>query len=194
MKRVRVVLFLIAIMVLDPLGLVAQVRPHSPPRQRQELMSRVQQGFGRMIQTQMGLDQDELMGLQEVMQSFREDRQALNQDQASLRYGLRDPALPEMAHEDAMAILDEMVRLQEVELELYRKEMVELLKVLSPVQVVQFYRIRDEWGQRIQRLRQGGGPGGLGGPGGPGGPGGTGGRPGGTGGSMDWLDWFPQIR
>ena len=194
MKPVRVVLFLMALIVLDPIGLVAQVRPRGQPRQRQELMSRVQQGFGRMVQTQMGLDQNELRGLQEVMQSFREDRQALNQDQASLRFGLRDPALPGMAHEDAMAILDEMVRLQEVELELYRKEMVELLKVLSPVQVVQFYRIRDEWGQRIQRLRQGGGPGGLGGPGGPGGPGGTGGRPGGTGGSMDWLDWFPQIR
>ena len=188
MKRVRVVLFLTALMVLDPIGLVAQVRPRGQPRQRQELMSRVQQGFGRMVQSQMGLTQDELMNLQEVMQSFREDRQALNQDQASLRYGLRDPALPEMAHEDAMAILDEMVRLQEVELELYRREMVELLKVLSPVQVVQFYRIRDEWGQRIQRLRQGGRPGG------PGGPGGTVGRPGGTGGSMDWEDAFPLIR
>lgn len=139
------------------------------------------------MRNQLDLEAEDLASLQAVMQSFREDRQMLNQDQASLRYRLRDPALQELAEEDARAVLAEMVRVQEVELELYRREQAELLTVLNPRQLVQFYRIREDWGQRIQQLRRGGGPGG------PGGPGGTVGRPGGTGGSMDWGESLPPL-
>jgi hypothetical protein len=94
------------------------------------------------------------------MRSFREDRQGLNQAQATLRYSLRDPSLEQMDEAQARELLGEMIRVQEAELELYRREQQSLLTVLSPNQLVRFYRIRDEWGQRLQRLRQGGGPGG----------------------------------
>lgn len=100
-------------------------------------------------------------------------------EQASLRHRLRDPALEEVAPGEAMEILNGLVRAQEDELALYKKEQTELLTVLSPAQLVQFYRIRDEWGQRIQQMRQrrrpGGPPGGLSpNPGGSGrGPGGS---------------------
>ena len=191
MKSFVMTILLAAMLALEPSATSAQTRPGGPPGQRQQLEQRLQRGFGGMVRSQLDLEEEELASLQAVMQSFREDRQALNQDQASLRYRLRDPALQELAEEDARAVLAEMVRVQEVELELYRREQVELLTVLNPRQLVQFYRIREDWGQRIQQLRRGGGPGG--GPGGPGGPGGTVGRPGGTGGSMDWGEILPPL-
>ena len=153
--------------------------------QRQELENRLQQGFGRMVAGRLGLERDGLAALQEVMQSFRENRMALNQDQAALRRRLRNPALEEMGEAEARDLLNEMVRVQEAELELYRREQVELLTVLRPTQLVLFYSIRDEWGARIQQMRQGGGPGGFGPPGG---PGGTLGLPGGIGGAVDWYE------
>ena len=70
-----------------------------------------------------------------------------------------------------------MLELQERELALYRREQSELLEVMTPLQVLQFYRLREDFGQRLNQLRQrrgpgggqGGGPGGLGTPiGGPG--------------------------
>ncbi len=66
------------------------------------------------------------------MQSFQEERQALNRAQASLRYRLRDPALPDMEEDEARALIQEMVDLQQRELDLYKREQAELLKVLSP--------------------------------------------------------------
>jgi hypothetical protein len=150
-----------------PLG--AQVRPPGEPlRQRQQLERRVEQGFARMVQGRLDLTAEELLSLQRVMQSFRTDRQALNQAQASLRHRLRDPALAALTDEASMEILEEMIHLQEAELDLYRREQAQLLTVLTPKQLVLFYRIRDEWGQRIQQLRQRGGPRGPGGAGPPG--------------------------
>jgi len=194
MKSLGMTMVLVAMMILGPLAVSAQVRPGGPPGQRlqrqerMQLEQRLHQGFGAMVRNQLGLEEEDLAAVQAVMQSFREDRQALNRDQASLRFRLRDPAHQEMAEEDARAVLSEMVRVQEAELELYRREQAELLTVLNPRQLVQFYRIREDWGQRVQQLRQGGGPGG------PGGPGGTAGRPGGTGGSLDWEESPPWIR
>lgn len=143
-----------------------QIRPGGPPGQgppRQELERRVMQGFARLVQEQLGLSQDELASLQETMQSFREDRRALAMDQQALRYELRNPTLEEISEDEARRLLAEMVRIQQQELTLYEREQTELLTVLSPRQLVRFYHIRDEWGRRIQQLRQGRGPGGPGG-------------------------------
>lgn len=184
-------------LALAPLTASAQVRPGGPPGQRpqrQELENRLQQGFGRMVAGRLGLDRDGLAALQQVMQSFRENRMALNQDQAALRHRLRNPGLEEMGEAEARALLNEMIRVQEAELELYRREQAELQTVLSPTQLVLFYSIRDEWGARIQQMRQGGGPGGPGGFGPPGGPGGTQDWTGGMGGTVDWDEGFLWFR
>jgi hypothetical protein len=148
---------------LGPLGLEGQVRPPGGMRQRQQLERRVEQGFARLVQAQLDLTQEQLSSLQEVMQSFREDRQAVNQAQAALRYRLDDPGLPDLTDGAAREILAEMIRVQEAEVDLYRREQAQLLTVLSPNQLVRFYRLREEWGRRIQEMRQPGGPRGPGG-------------------------------
>jgi len=133
-------------------------------------------GFARIVQSRLGLTPEKMTQLQAVMQSFRQDRQEINRAQASLRYRLRDPSLDGISDEAAGDLLAEMIRAQEAELDLYRREQQELLTVLSPNEVVRFYRLREEWGQRIQELRQPGGPRGPGNPGGGAGP--VGGLPG----------------
>jgi hypothetical protein len=152
---------------LGPLGLEGQVRPPGGMRQRQQLERRVEQGFARLVQAQLDLPPEQLSSLQEVMQSFREDRQTVNQAQAALRYRLDDPGLPDLTDDAAKELLAEMIRVQEAEVDLYRREQAQLLTVLSPNQLVRFYRLREEWGRRIQEMRQPGGPRGPGGGGGP---------------------------
>jgi hypothetical protein len=61
---------------------------------------------------------------------------------------------------DASALLQEMVDLQQQELDLYKREQAELLTVMTPTELVRFYRLRDNLGQRLQQLRQGRGRGG----------------------------------
>jgi hypothetical protein len=158
----------------------AQVNPPvGGQRQRLELERRLQQGFHRNIQNQLGWDQTKMQGLQEIMRSFQEDRTILSRAQASLRHKLRDPALPDIGDAEALALLQEMVSLQQQELDLYRREQEELLTVMTPVELVRFYRLRDSLGQRLQQLRQGRGRGGGQFEGVGPGVRGTGGRPGG---------------
>jgi len=162
-------LVLTGALTLSPLFASAQVTP--PPgggqRQRLELERQVRLGFQRSIQNQLQLDQGQVQALQGITQSFEEERSDLSLAQASLRHRLRDPALRDLAEDDARAFLQEMVALQERELDLYKREQAELLNSLTPVQLVRFYRLRDDMGQRVQRLRQGrgqgGGRGGIGG-------------------------------
>jgi hypothetical protein len=168
MSKVFSALAMAGLLVLAPLFASAQVTP--PPggqRQRLELEQRLHLGFQRSIQNQLGLEQGELQGIQEIMQSFQEDRQALNRAQSSLRYRLRDPALQDIGEDEAKVLLKEMVDVQQREIDLYRREQEELLKVMTPVELVRFYGLRDNLGQRVQQLRQGrgqgGGPGGVGG-------------------------------
>ena len=163
---------LLGVLTAAPLVSSAQVTP--PPagqRQRMELERRLHLGFQRMVQTQLNLAEGELESLRTVMRSFQEERSELNRAQASLRHRLRDPALPDLTQEEAQGLLREMVLLQERELELYRSEQEELLKVLSPVQLLRFYSLRESMGQRIQQLRQGRGGGRGGGDGPPFSPG-----------------------
>lgn len=163
MKRRLAVLTMALIAGFGPIPGEAQVRPPGGQRQRQQLERRLEQGLARLVAEELGLTPDQVASVQSVMQGFREERQSVNRAQASLRYRLRDPALPDLADDAARAILAEMIQVQEAELDLYRREQAQLLTVLSPTQVVRFYGIREAWGQRILELRQGGGRG----PGGP---------------------------
>jgi hypothetical protein len=164
MKRQVIWLFLVLATAIGPATAAAQGPPPGGMRRRQQLERRVEEGFARFLESRLGLSEAEVTSLQEVMRSFREDRQAVHQAQASLRYRLRDPALADLDEASARDILAEMIRLQEAELDLYRREQTQLLTVLSPKQLVLFYRTREEWGRRIQELRGPGGPRGVAGP------------------------------
>ena len=181
MTRALAMMVLAGAVTLLPALAAAQVA--SPPggqRHRMELEQRLHAGFGQMVQNRLGLSQEEVAALQGVMMSFQQDRMQLNQARATARFRLREQALQSMPEAEARALLEEMVRLQEREVDLYRREQEELLKVLTPLQLVRFYGLREGLGQQVQEIRQGRGPG-RGPGGGPGGPGGMGPGSGGPG-------------
>jgi hypothetical protein len=161
MLKVFPTLAMASVLTLAPVLLSAQVTPpRGGQRQRLELERRLQQGFQRSIQTQLGWDQAQMEGLRGIMRSFQQERMVLNRAQASLRHRLRDPALQDLGEEDATALLQEMLEIQQRELDLYKREQEEFLRVMNPVELVRFYRLRENLGQRIQQMRQGGGRGG----------------------------------
>lgn len=163
------------LMLPSAFGAAQVVPPQGGQRQRMELEQRLHAGFGQVVRSRLGLSQEKLVALQGVMSSFQKDRMELNRAKAALRYRLQEPALQGVPDAQARRVLREMVQLQEQELDLYRREQEELLKVLSPTQLVRFYGLRESLGQQVQDLRLGRG---LGrGPGG--GPGGGAGGPGG---------------
>lgn len=174
MSKLITRLALAGVLTLGPMVAAAQVTPPAGgQRQRLELERRLNQGFQRSIQNQLGFDQAKMQGIQGVMRSFQTDRRSLNRSQASLRHRLRDPALTELSEPDARSLLQEMVTLQQRELELYQREQEELLKLMTPVELLRFYRLRENLGERIQQVRQGRGQGGARGGGVGGGIGGT---------------------
>lgn len=125
-----------------------------PPDRMEELEARVWARFGESVRVRLRLDPPKFKAVQEAMQTFQAERQEMNRARASLRHRLRDPALAERPEAEARALLSEMVRLQERELDLYKREQARLLEVLSPSQLVLFYRLREDFAQRIQELRQ----------------------------------------
>lgn len=163
-RRAIPTLSLVAILLLagTPGFASAQVSPlpGGQQRQRLELEQRLQRGFYRQIQTQLQLEPAQVEKFQSVMGAFQEERMTLSRAQASLRYKFRDPALVDLSEEEARALLQEMVEVQEQELALYKREQAELLAFVTPAQLVRFYRLRDDLGQRVQQLRLGRGQGG----------------------------------
>jgi hypothetical protein len=162
MRRRFSVILALGLLLAGPVVASAQVTPPGGQRQRRQLEQRLRARYGQMVRTQLGLSQDEFVALQGVMESFREHRMALSQAEASLRHRLRDPGLESLGDPEAMDLLGEMIRVQEEELDLYRREQEELLRVLSPSQLVLFYRLRDQLGRQVDQLRRGRGPGGMG--------------------------------
>lgn len=158
----RMVALVVGVLLLWPSGLVAQVVPPGGQRAR-ELERRLEARFQDMIEERLQLGPEEARRLQGVMESFREKRMTLNRAQSSLRHQLRDPALPDLTEEEAREILRETIRLQEEELELYRREQEELLSILSPTQLVRFYSLREALGRRLRQLRERRGAGAVGG-------------------------------
>lgn len=153
----------LAAIVMTPVAASAQVGPRPVP-ERGVIEQRVRARFGEMVRQELGLDGDQLARVEAVVRSFEEERRGLVAREGKLRRRLRGGAEPDLPTDpEAIGILREMVALREDEGRLFRGEMDELRKILSPAQTVRFYEMRAELMDRIQRLRQPGRPG----PGGP---------------------------
>ena len=119
---------------------------------RNQLEERVRRAFVQRVQRQLQLDDGEVGRLREVLAWSEGQRRALATENRDLNR--RSQAVTrEGGEEEAQAILDGRVRVQERQLELFREEQERLLEVLSPARVVRFYRMRAELNRRILELR-----------------------------------------
>lgn len=147
----------LAAALLVPGSLEAQQRgPRGMrPQNREQLEQRVRQGFARMLQQRLGLSAEEGQRLGDATRPFMEERAALAREEQALRR--RVEALMLEGGEDvaeARGLLERMVALRERELDIVRREQEALLEVLTPVQVLQFLALRDQFNERIRNLRR----------------------------------------
>lgn len=156
-------------LALVPQAGVAQVRQGPPGEARQRLEMQVRERFETMIRDELGIDEGTAAALRETMDGFMGERRALGQRQAELRRRLRSSgALLDEA--EARAVLDEVVAVQRAEVDLLGREQAALLEILSPPQLVRFYTLREQFGERVRNLRGGPAAGRRGGGGGGAGP------------------------
>ena len=151
-------MLLAAPLVLSSAPVLAQGRPGGPPTERrQRLESQVRERFEALIRTELGIDEATSVALREVVDRFSGDRRALSQRQQQLRRRLRSSGSLLDAGE-AQGVLDELVAVQQAEVDLLTLEQGALLEILSAPQLVRFYTLREQFGERVRNLR--GGPGG----------------------------------
>jgi Spy/CpxP family protein refolding chaperone len=164
---------LIALLVtLGAEGLAAQrmgpqqQRPGDGRRARMEQMIRGR--FDAMVRQQLGLTDEQSQNLTDVLDVYREQRRDFMEDEQSTRRQLMTlGAEGEITEEQAIDALQDMLRLRENEVRLFREEQEALVGVLSARQLLRFVVMREQLNQRIQSIRAGGGRGmGMGPPGG----------------------------
>ena len=151
-------------------GLTAQRRgsPDQRPGEgrRAEMEQMIRGRFDAMVRQQLGLSDEQSQRLQDVLEGYREQRRGFMQDERSPRRQLMNlGAGDELTEEQATEALQQMLRLREEEVRLFREEQEALVGVISARQLLRFVVMRDQLNQRIQSIRAGGGRG-MGPPGG----------------------------
>ena len=130
--------------------------------QRQEMELRIQARFGNLVREQLGLDDEQVQSLQDVVLDFRRRRAEFTRDERAARArvaglgGGRGGV--DLTDEEASEILLEMRSLSGEEASIFREEQEALLEILSPSQVVRYIVMRQQLGDRIRGLGSRGGP------------------------------------
>lgn len=120
---------------------------------RQQVENRIRQAFQNRVRQELQLTRDEVPQLTEIVQWSEAQRRDIAQRTRQLNVRavayLRDGG----AEDVARSILEERRVLQREEADLFEEEQDRLLTVLSPNQVVRFYRLRDQFNRQIQQAR-----------------------------------------
>ena len=170
-RRTRVIervlgLLMSALLMGGAEGLVAQRGGDQQPGgggQREEMERRIQARFDNLVREALSLTDDQVEQLEGVVEDFRDQRVDFSQRERSTRarvgrLGVRGGGA-ELTEQEASEILAEMLELSGDEATLFREEQEAFLQILSAPQVVRFIVMRQQFGDRIRRLRGGGGPG-----------------------------------
>ena len=142
---------------------------------RTRLEQRVLGRFDALVQQRLGLTDEQSLRLREVLAGFHERRRQFVGDRQRARQELlRLGDMGDLTEDRAIRALEEMIRLGEEEMRLFRAEQEALVEVLTARQILQFVVMREQLHERIQNIRRsrsprrsppgGGGPGGGFGP------------------------------
>ena len=130
---------------------------------RADMELRVQARFDNQVRQNLGLDDDQMRRLQEVVGNFTTQRLQFSQRERSNRarvgrLGGRGGG-QDLTEEEASQVLTERLELSDQEATLFREEQEALLQILSPPEVVRYLVMRQELGDQIRGIRGRGGPG-----------------------------------
>lgn len=149
-------LVLAALTVLTVMPLSAQDRrdrPHTP-QAREQMEERFRARMGRMIQERLGLSDEGLASLQDVTESFQEQRRSLWRSEQATRRRVEALMLEEGDDQaEARELLTRLTELRREESRLFEEEQEALLQVLTPMQVLELRALREQISRRMRSLR-----------------------------------------
>lgn len=149
-------LMLAALTILTMAPLAAQdrrERPHTP-QEREEMEERFRARMGRMIQERLGLSDEDLTSLQEVTESFQEQRRSLWRSEQATRRRVEALLLEDGDDQaEARELLTRLTELRQEESRLFEEEQEALLQVLTPMQVLELRALREQISRRMRSLR-----------------------------------------
>lgn len=157
-RRIALAAFLTLALPLSARAQEGDVRTprHGPPTpaQRQEMRQRIEARFLEMAAERLELDASGRARLGAVMQHTAGERREIAEDGMRLRREAAD-LLRAGGGDAARAehILDELTRLRERELALWRREQQDLAEVLTPVQRLELMAMRARFTERVRGLR-----------------------------------------
>lgn len=133
--------------------LVAQRAPRSS-EDRERLEQRIRAQMARMVRERLGLDDEQAARLGEVVQGFETRRRELFREEQAARRRVEALLLEDVKNPaEADELLARMVELRQQEAELFAEEQEALSTVLTPVQILELYAVREQIGRRIRALR-----------------------------------------
>lgn len=154
MKMPRSVWGALALLFLAFAPEVALAQPGQgpPPEGREHLERRVRERFDGMIRTALSIDETTATRLRVTMDSFQPERRTLSMREGELRREMRELDSI-LGAAEAQAMLDALIEVQQAEVELFAREQQALLAFLTPGQLLRFYAVRDQFGDRVRELR-----------------------------------------
>lgn len=161
----RSVLLALCLAAIVSVSLEAQAGPGAgggaPGPQRALLERRFRERSAELVRRQLQLNDDQMARLQATNQQFDRQRAALITEERQTRQSLRSElSRTDSANQQRVAsLLDQMLRLERQRLDLVASEQRELGKFLTPVQRAKYLGLQNQLRQRMQELRDGGGPG-----------------------------------
>lgn len=147
MRRLAVVLCLLATAWVSP------VAGQDAGVQRQQLEQRVRRAFQNRVRQDLQLTAAEVPQLTEVIRWSEGLRRGIAQRTRELNVRAVDFLRDGGAESEAVTILEDRKTLQREEADLFAEEQIRLLEVLSPNQVVRYYRLRDQFNRQLQQAR-----------------------------------------
>ena len=126
---------------------------------RAELETRVRERMAHMVQTRLGLTDEQMRKLADVNRKYEERRALLNDQERDIRMAMRDQLLADQPNETRVSeLLDRMLRAQRQRFELVEAEQKDLAAFMTPSQRVKYLALQDEarrLRQQMQQRRQG---------------------------------------
>ncbi len=151
---VAALLFLTVVVPLEAQRRGPPMGPRGRGGNRAELEQAVRARMADMMQQSLGLTEEEGVRLSEALEEFENHRQRVGRQEEALRRRAEALMLEEADDQtEATELLQRMSELRFEETGLFRAEQDALLEILTPLQILRFLQLREQLGQRIQRLR-----------------------------------------
>ena len=149
--RAPIVLTLAGLLLAAP-----AMQAQAPEMRSRALRQQIEERFAQRVRQELRLSNEQDIRVQQIARQYSAQRLDLEDRQQDLRQALGQQMRPGIAaNQDSVAKLtDALITTRIAYMTTYQSEIRDLGQVLTPLQVAQFFLIRDRLLQRAQELRE----------------------------------------